>query len=73
MPNTELAPLVDRQSNVPTRKVGIGIGAVGAVVTIIVWTLAEYGGKVLPGEIQAALHTLISLGVAYFVRDRENV
>lgn len=54
----------------PTRKVGIGIGVVGAIVTILVG-LGNEMGYTFSAEIQSALHTLISFGVAYFIVDKD--
>lgn len=38
----------------------------GAIVTILVWVVAEYGIEV-PGPVAAAVSTLIATGIGYFM------
>lgn len=50
----------------PDRKVAAG-GFAGAVTAVLVWVAAEFGQVTIPGEIAAAIATIISTAVAYFV------
>ena len=46
----------------------IAAGAItSAVVVLIVWCARQFGGVELPGEVVAALSTLVGVGVAYLV------
>jgi hypothetical protein len=59
-----------QQSMAPTRKVMAG-GAIGAAITILVWVLNAFKllpqGQQIPAEVAAALTTLVSFAVSYFV------
>jgi hypothetical protein len=57
-------------SSAPTRKVTIG-AATGAATAIMVWIFNEFdilpGGKDIPGDIGAAITTLLTFVASYFV------
>jgi hypothetical protein len=59
-----------QENSAPTRKVTIG-AATGAATAIIVWIANEFdllpGGKDIPGDIGAALTTLLTFIASYFV------
>lgn len=52
----------------PTRKVSAGAFA-GAVTTVAVWALAEYGGTELPPEIASSVTVIVTGIVSWFVKD----
>jgi len=54
----------------PTNKVASGM-AVGAAITIIAWAGREYFGIMFPGEVQAALQTLVVFGIQWSVTDEK--
>ena len=61
-----MAKLVNQKTNQPTRKVTAGAVA-GALVTAVV-----KGFDIdLDPEVVAALTTLVSFGISYFVKERE--
>lgn len=49
------------------RKVAAG-GIAGAVTTVIVWALSEFGVE-MPPEVAAALTTLLAVGAGYVKRE----
>lgn len=49
----------------PNRKVNVGLLS-GAVVSIIVWAFGQYG-HTIPGEIGAALTTIVSFIISWIV------
>ena len=59
----------------PTRKVTLG-AVTGAATAILVWVLNEFnylpGGTDIPGDIGAALTTLLTFVVSYFVPPSAN-
>jgi len=61
--------LIEQNTRAPTRKLA-ATAIVGSVITVVAWYASEYHSINLPGEIQAALHTLAATIIAYFVRDR---
>ena len=61
--------LVKHPTNIPSRKVGSG-GIGGAISVIAVWALKEYGETVIEPEIAAAIATVVTFVVAYFVKER---
>lgn len=65
------APLVSQDDMMPTRKL-MAVAIAGAVIVTAVWMMDQFTGVTMPPEVQAALHTAISVGIAYFVRDRAN-
>lgn len=56
------------QSNVPTRKVAVGLMA-GAVMTILAWISKTYTGIEIPAEVALAGATVITFALQYLVRD----
>lgn len=63
------APASKQASSSPTRKVLAG-GVAGAITLVVVWALNTYFlplGKPITGEIAAALTTLASFGLSYWV------
>ena len=68
--------MMQKQVNArPTRKVTLG-AATGAATAILVWVLNEFnylpGGTDIPGDIGAALTTLLTFVVSYFVPPSAN-
>jgi hypothetical protein len=61
---------VRQASSVPTRKVAVG-GLAGAITFIAVWVLNNFdllpGGKDVPGDVAAALTTLLTFVISYLV------
>ncbi len=58
------------QTKIPARKVTAG-GLIGALVTILVWALNTFvlsAEQQITGEIAAAITTVITFLVGYFVR-----
>jgi hypothetical protein len=55
----------------PDRKVAVGAGA-GSIGTVVIW-LAGLAGVDVPPEVAAALVTVITFVVSYFVRSRSDV
>lgn len=52
----------------PNRKVMAG-GLAGALTTIATWAADAFGGVKVPGEVAAAITTVIAFAVSYFVPD----
>ena len=52
------------QTNVPSQKVTVGILA-GSLTTIIIWALKSV--VVIPGEVAAAITTVLTFVASYFV------
>lgn len=61
-----MAELVNQPTNKPVRKITAG-GLAGALVTAVVGIL----GIELAAEVIAALTTITTFGVGYFVKERE--
>ncbi len=61
--------LVKHPTNLPSRKVGSG-GIGGAISVIAVWALNEYANADIDAEIGAAIATVVTFVVAYFVKER---
>ena len=53
-------------NDLPQRKVAAG-GIAGALSSIIIWAMKEYGGVEVPAEIAVAITTLVVFGLQYFV------
>jgi hypothetical protein len=53
---------------VPTQKVTTA-GAAGALVTIVVWLVGAFTSVEVPGEVAAALTTIVAFAAAYLVRE----
>jgi fluoride ion exporter CrcB/FEX len=70
-----LQPRLRMQNNVPIRKVTAG-GAAGAITTIVVWILNTFvlqqENQQITAEIAAAITTLISFAVSYYVHPGRN-
>ena len=58
--------MASMQSAKPARKVWVG-GLAGAVAAIIVWVVRAVGGPDIPGEISAAITTVLTFLVSYLV------
>ncbi len=52
------------QTAVPSQKVTVGVLS-GAITTIVIWALKSV--VVIPGEVAAAITTVLSFAVSYFV------
>ncbi len=52
------------QTNVPSQKVTVGVLA-GSLTTIVIWALKSV--IVIPGEVAAAITTVLTFAVSYFV------
>ncbi len=57
------------KSRAPERKIVAG-GFAGAVTAVLVWSLSEFAAVKVPGEIAAALTTIITAVVAYLVPNK---
>ena len=64
--------LVNQPTGAPTRKVGAGavIGIPSGI--ILVWLLNTFAGlpEPIPGEVAAAIGSILSFTASYFVRER---
>jgi putative flippase GtrA len=59
------------QSLKPTQKVTVG-GLAGAVTTIAIWILKTYAKIDIPGEIGAAITTVLTFIVSYLIPPSED-
>ena len=57
-------------SNIPTAKVIAG-GIAGALTTIIVWGVQQWGGVTMPAEIAVAVSTVLSFLVSWWTPPAE--
>lgn len=60
---------MDSQGKMPSKKVASG-GLAGGLSILLVWALNELGMEV-PAEVAAAIATLVSFAVGYFVPEPE--
>lgn len=68
MPISKL--LIDQPTAKPTRKLAAATGA-GSLVTIVVWA-SSMAGYPIPGDVAAALVTVVSVIAGWFRRDEVN-
>jgi hypothetical protein len=57
---------------IPTQKV-TSAGAAGAFVTIVVWLVGAVTSVEVPGEVAAALTTIVAFAAGYLVRETRPV
>ena len=57
-----------KPEHMPTKKVSWG-AAVNAAIGIGAWALRDFGGILIPGEVQGMFHTIAVFAVQWFVTD----
>jgi len=62
--------MASMQSAKPARKVWVG-GLAGATTAIVVWLIHTVGGPTVPGEISAAITTVLTFVASYLVPPAE--
>ena len=62
--------MASMQSAKPARKVWVG-GIAGAVTAIVVYVIRAAGGPSIPGEISAAITTVLTFVASYLVPPAE--
>ncbi len=73
MSDTTTPVLVKQPGAEPTRKTTaaiIGGGTSTAISVILGWVLRTYTNVEVPAEVQVAIASLITVGFAYFVKER---